>query len=60
MPIDVKAASPSPPPCTVTDDDPVPARFKRRVKLTDAKSTLIAAVKLPLRIPAVITTRLVP
>jgi hypothetical protein len=47
-------------PCTVTDADPVPARFCPRILLSPAISADHACVKLPPRAPAVITTRRVP
>ena len=47
-------------PCTVTDADPVPARFCRRERLSDGMSTDQACVTLPFRSPTVITTLRVP
>jgi hypothetical protein len=59
-PIAVSDTSPSPDPCTVTDADPVPARFCCRDTLTLPASNDIATELLPLRSPAVIATRRVP
>ena len=47
-------------PCTVTDDDPVPARFCPRILLSPAMSADHACVTLPSQAPAVITTPRVP
>jgi hypothetical protein len=47
-------------PCTVTDAEPVPARFPRRVLLILIVSTDQALVTLPIRCPTVITDRRVP
>ena len=47
-------------PCTVTDTDPVPAKFCLRTMLTPPKSTDHPCVTLPPLSPAVITTRRVP
>jgi hypothetical protein len=47
-------------PCTVTDADPVPARFCPRIMLSPAMSADHARVTLPPRAPAVITTSRVP
>ena len=56
----VYAASPMLLPCTVTDPDPVPARFTRRVTLSAPRSAVHACVMVPTRSPDVITTRRVP
>jgi hypothetical protein len=59
--IAVRATSPMLAPCTVTDADPVPARFPRyNMPLTEPRSAEYAAVILPGRSPAEITTRRVP
>jgi hypothetical protein len=47
-------------PCTVMDDDPVPALLLRRVMLIRAVSIDQPWVTLPARSPAVMTTRLDP
>lgn len=53
-------ASPMLDPCTVTDDDPVPAPFVRRTVLSLDKSTDHDLLELPL-FPAVLSTsRVVP
>ena len=59
-PLVVYANTPMLAPCTVTEADPVPARFSRRVTLRDPTSTENAADKLAPRSPPVITTRRVP
>ena len=59
-PLAVNEISPIFVPCTVTDPDPVPARFCRRITLSTAISTDHACVTLPDLSPAVITTRRVP
>ena len=59
-PLAVYDTSPMPDPCTVTDPDPVPARFTRRVTLTAPRSAVHACVMVPTRSPDVITTRRVP
>jgi len=56
----VYVTSPMLAPWIVTDAEPVPARFCRRITLNDLKSTDHACVTLPPRCPAVITTRCVP
>jgi hypothetical protein len=56
----VNATSPRPAPCTVTDADPVPARFDPRVTLMLPTSTEYMALPLLVRSPAVIATRRVP
>ena len=58
--IAVCATSPRPAPCTVTDPDPVPALFSRRITLIDPTSTEYPSDILPDRSPAVIVTRRVP
>jgi len=47
-------------PCTVTDIDPVPARFWRRITFSPPRSDEHVCVVLPPRPPTVITTRRVP
>jgi hypothetical protein len=47
-------------PCTVVDDDPVPALLTRRVMLIRAVSIDQPWVTLPARSPTVMTTRLDP
>ena len=54
------ATIPIPAPCTVTDAEPVPARFNPRITLTLPRSTEYTALRLPERSPAVMTTRRVP
>jgi hypothetical protein len=49
-----------PAPCTVTDVNPVPAPFCRRITLNAPTSTDHPCVLLPPRSPTVITTHLVP
>jgi len=56
----VNATSPRLDPCTVTDADPVPALFSRRITLIEPKSTENACDMLPDRSPDVTVTRLVP
>ena len=58
--IAVTAVSPTPAPCTVTDDDPVPARLYPSITLITPASVDITAVLLPDRSPAVIVTRRLP
>ena len=58
--ITVVATIPSPAPCTVTDAEPVPARFNCLNLLKLPRSTEYTALRLPERSPAVITTRRVP
>jgi hypothetical protein len=55
----VTATSPSLDPCTVTDADPVPALFPRRITLTEPTSTDNPSLMLPYPSPAVNTIRLV-
>ena len=59
-PIAVSATSPRPAPCTVTDADPVPALFSRRITLIHPMSTEYPSDMLPDRSPAVMATRRVP
>jgi hypothetical protein len=59
-PIAVKATTPRLDPCTVTDADPVPAWFKRRVTLRLPASTEYTSDMLPTRSPAVTVKRRVP
>ena len=47
-------------PCTVNDDDPVPARLILRIELTLSRSTYHPELALPALSPNVITTRRVP
>jgi len=56
----VNATSPRLDPCTVTDADPVPALFSRRITLIDPKSTENVCDRLPDRSPTVNTDRRVP
>jgi len=56
----VNATSPRLDPCTVTDAEPVPALFSRRITLIDPESTEEACDMLPDRSPAVTVTRRVP
>ena len=58
--IAVKAISPSPAPCTVTDADPVPAEFVRPFTLIDPTSADHAWLMLVACSPTVIATRRVP
>jgi len=43
----VNATSPRLDPCTVTEDDPIPALFSRRITLNDFKSIENACDRLP-------------
>ena len=54
------ATSPSPDPCTVTDADPVPARFPPPATLTQPESADHAWLRLPDLSPTVTTPRRVP
>jgi hypothetical protein len=54
--IHVKLTRPMLDACTMTDADPVPARFCPRILLRPAMSADQARVTLPPRVPAVITT----
>jgi hypothetical protein len=56
----VYVTSPMLAPCTVTDADPVPARFCPRITLKPPTSTDHPCVTLPPRSPTVIVTRRVP
>jgi len=56
----VYSTSPRFSPCTVTEADPVPALFSRRVTLIDPRSTENACDMLPDRCPVVTVTRRVP
>jgi hypothetical protein len=58
--IAVKATSPRLDPCTLTEADPVPALFPRRITLTDPASTDHPSLMLPYLSPADNTIRLVP
>jgi hypothetical protein len=58
--IAVMATIPNPAPCTVTDAEPVPARFNRLNTRMLPRSTEYTALRLPERSPAVMTTRRVP
>ena len=59
-PFAVTTISPMPPPCTVTDVDPVPPLLDRDNTLTLASSTDIPMLPVPVRSPAVIVNRRVP
>ena len=56
----VSRTIPIPAPCTVTDAEPVPARFTRRVQLIASTSKDHAWLTLPMPWPTVITTPRVP
>ena len=60
LPMLVYATSPRLAPCTVTDADPVPARFDLLAELNDSMSNVRPCVPLAPRSPAVIATRRVP
>jgi hypothetical protein len=56
----LRPSSPNPPPCTVIDNDPVPARLDRLTPLDEPYSNEYPAETLPTRTPALITTARLP